>query len=164
MPADELTIRRAHQRDLDLLVPLFEGYRAFYECAPDTKAARAFLEERLTRGDSTIFVAIDDATTAGAGFVQLYPVFSSLQMKPAWVLNDLFVAPAYRGRHLSRRLMDAARTLAAETGAAYLTLETARDNTTAQRLYESLGYKADQAFLHYELDVSVRDQSTRQKA
>ena len=160
---DRITVRRALPSDVDFLVTLFEGYRAFYQCAPNPSAARAFLEQRLRNGDSTIFIAVDDAKRTGAGFVQLYPVFSSLQMKRAWILNDLFVSPSYRGQHLSRRLMDAARTLAEETGAAYLTLETARDNTTAQRLYESLGYRADEHFLHYELGVAA-DQSTRQKA
>ena len=157
---DHVTVRRAQPADIDILATLFEGYRAFYECAADASRARHFLADRLAKGDSTIFVAIDDATGAGAGFVQLYPVYSSLQMKRAWILNDLFVAPAYRGRHISRMLMDAARALADETGAAYLALETARDNATARALYESLGYKADEHFLHYELDV----QSTRQNA
>jgi ribosomal protein S18 acetylase RimI-like enzyme len=150
---DTIVVGRAQVADVELLVSLFEGYRAFYKCKPNATAARTFLEQRLQRGDSTIFIAIDERLRTGAGFVQLYPVFSSLQMKPALILNDLFVDPAYRGRHLSRRLMDAARAHAWQTGAAYLTLETARDNTTAQRLYESLGYKAEHHFVQYVLDT-----------
>ena len=156
-----ITVRHATSADVELLVPLFEGYRAFYRCTPNPKAARVFLEQRLQRGESTVFIAIDETKPTGAGFVQLYPVFSSLQMKPAWILNDLFVDPAYRGQHVSRLLMEAAHMFAVDTRAAYLTLETARDNTTAQRLYESLGYKAEQQFVQYILDVG---QSTRQKA
>jgi ribosomal protein S18 acetylase RimI-like enzyme len=136
-------------------MPLFEGYRAFYKCAPNPNAAREFLTHRIERGESTVFIAIDEAKQTGAGFVQLYPVFSSLQMKPAWILNDLFVDPAYRGRHLSRRLMDAARVFAAETNAAYLTLETARDNGTARSLYESLGYTPEERFVQYVLDIGA---------
>jgi ribosomal protein S18 acetylase RimI-like enzyme len=148
-----ITVRRAHPADVEPLVALFEGYRAFYKCEPNPKAARVFLEQRLDRGESTVFIAIDETKRTGAGFVQLYPVFSSLQLKPAWILNDLFVDPAYRGQHLSRRLMDAARDFAVGTGAATVTLETAKDNTVARALYESLGYKPEQHFLQYVLDV-----------
>jgi ribosomal protein S18 acetylase RimI-like enzyme len=147
-----VTVRRADPRDLDQLARLFEGYRAFYKCDPNERSARAFLAERLSKGDSVIFIALDDAGK-GAGFVQLYPVFSSLQMRRAWILNDLFVAPAYRGQHLSRRLMAAARDHADQTGAASITLETAPDNHTARKLYESLGYRLEQSFLQYVLDT-----------
>lgn len=148
-----VTVRRAQLTDLELIVPLFEGYRAFYRCAPDDRSAREFLFERLTRRDSVIFIAFDESARTGAGFVQLYPVFSSLQMRRAWILNDLFVAPSYRGQHLARQLMDAAHTLAVETNAATITLETAPDNHSARRLYESLGYRRAQSFLQYVLTV-----------
>jgi ribosomal protein S18 acetylase RimI-like enzyme len=148
-----ITVRRAQLADLDRLVQLFDGYRQFYHCVPDTRAARNFLSDRLTRGDSVVFVAVDDATGAGAGFVQLYPVFSSLQMRRAWILNDLFVEPAYRGHQVAKRLMDTSRTLALETAAVTIVLETAPDNHAARRLYESLGYRLEQSFLQYVLDL-----------
>jgi len=100
-----------------------------------------------------VFIAVDDASGTGAGFVQLYPVFSSLQMRRAWILNDLFVDPPFRGHHVAKRLMDAAHTLGLETGAATIVLETAPDNHTARRLYESLGYRLEQGFLRYVLDL-----------
>jgi ribosomal protein S18 acetylase RimI-like enzyme len=147
----QITVRRAQPEDHALLVPLFEGYRAFYRCVPDEQASRAFLSERLTRADSTIFIALEEENAAG--FVQLYPLFSSLRMRRAWILNDLFVAPSYRGRHVARQLMDAARVMAVETGAASIALETAPDNHSARRLYESLGYHPEQSFMQYVLDL-----------
>ena len=149
-----VTVRRAQPADVDVLLGLFEGYRAFYKCSPDAGSARAFLLQRLQNGDSVVFVALDSDTGAGAGFVQLYPTFSSLRMRRAWILNDLFVDPSYRGHHVAKRLMEAARTLAVETKSATLALETARDNHTARRLYETLGYQPEQAFVQYVLDVS----------
>ena len=150
---DRVTVRRAQPADLDLLLPLFEGYRAFYDCAPDPGAVREFLSARLSRGDSVIFLATAGDTGAAAGFVQLYPVFSSLRMRRAWILNDLFVAQAHRKQQVARRLMEAARAMAADTGAAAVALETAPDNTPARRLYESLGYKQEQSFITYVLDL-----------
>ncbi len=80
---------------LDVLTGLFDAYRQFYGQEPDLLGARRFLEARLRGGDSVVLLAFD-ATGAGVGFVQLYPSFSSVAMKPIWILNDLFVAPEAR--------------------------------------------------------------------
>jgi len=151
----DIEVRAARADDIDLLLPLFEGYRAFYERAPDAARARAFLLDRLRHTDSAILVAVDSAGN-GAGFVQLYPTFSSLQMGRALILNDLFVAPAYRGKGLGRTLMNAARAFAELSGAVSLQLETARTNDPARKLYESLGWEADEVFMQYSLDVRRR--------
>jgi ribosomal protein S18 acetylase RimI-like enzyme len=147
-----IQVRAAGIADLELLVPLFEAYRAFYRRDPDEDAARKFLRERLVGGDSAILIAVDDASNgAGVGFVQLYPTFSSLRMTRTLILNDLYVAEPYRRAGVARRLLEAARMFAELSGAASLSLETASDNTKARALYESLGYQLEQGFLQYSL-------------
>jgi hypothetical protein len=85
---------RAGLEHLDVLTGLFDSYRQFYGQEPDLPGARRFLEARLRCRDSVVFLAFrDDATRTSVGFVQLYPSFSSVSMKPIWILNDLFVAP-----------------------------------------------------------------------
>ena len=49
--------------------------------------------------------------------------------------------------------MNAARDFALSTGAKGMVLETAINNHTAQRLYESLGYKRDSGYYTYCLDL-----------
>ncbi len=150
----DLSIRPATLQDLDTLVPLFEGYRVFYEQAPDAGLTRAFLGERLALGDSVVFLA--ERGGRALGFVQLYPIFSSTQCRRLWLLNDLFVAPEGRSHGVARALMMAARSHAEATGACGLELATARSNTPAQRLYQSLGWVRDEVFLHYELALEAR--------
>ena len=104
-----------------------------------------------------ILIAVDDAAKeggAGVGFVQMYPTFSSLRMARALILNDLYVANAYRRQGVARRLMEAARAFAQVSGATSLSLETAMDNARARALYESLGYELEQGFLQYSLNMS----------
>jgi ribosomal protein S18 acetylase RimI-like enzyme len=146
-----ISVRAAEPKDLDQLVPLFEGYRAFYKCAPDEHAAREFLRDRLTSSDSVILMAEDESAGGAVGFVQLYPTFSSLQMGRALILNDLFVAETHRRSGAARKLMEAARMFAEISGAVSLSLETAPDNAKARALYESLGYALEDGFLHYTL-------------
>ncbi|MGH8426671.1 MAG: hypothetical protein ACRES7_01640 [Gammaproteobacteria bacterium] len=82
-------IRRAELSDLDALAPLFDAYRSFYGRKSDLYGARTFLEERLQREESIIFLAELDSQPAG--FTQLYPLFSSVNMSRIWILNDLYV-------------------------------------------------------------------------
>jgi GNAT superfamily N-acetyltransferase len=147
---DDLQIRRATGHELAELLPLFAGYLRFYGKPVDEARIAAFLGDRLRANQSVVFMAWRGERAVG--FVQLYPAFASLSLAPSWILNDLFVLPDARGLGAGRGLMAAARQLAKETGAAELFLQTARDNTTAQRLYESLGWVRDDAFLVYTLD------------
>ena len=150
-----MQIIRARTEHLDLVAPLFDQYRQFYRQLPDLPAARTYISQRLQNKDAVIFLALKQTGgKEGLGFVQLYPSLASIPMRPIWILYDLFVAPSARKLGVGRALIDRATEHARETGADSLILETATDNHTAQRLYEKLGYKRDDAFYRYALLLS----------
>ena len=144
-----ITIFRATVAHVELAAPLFDAYRQFYKQVSDVEACKHFLRERISRNESIVFLAMlgDEAV----GFMQLYPTFSSISLKPLWVLNDLFTSPTARKHGVGSALLERARQLALETGAKGLTLSTAVDNFTAQRVYERMGWKRDEGFYHYNL-------------
>jgi GNAT superfamily N-acetyltransferase len=152
MSSSPASVRKASLSDIDALTRLFDGYRVFYEKPSDPAGARHFLSQRLDREDSVIFLAEDEAGNA-LGFTQLYPLFSSVRMRPIWLLNDLFVSPEARNRGVARALMQEAQRFAAATGAAGLELATAKDNHAAKSVYEDLGWEMDTAFDHYSFTV-----------
>jgi ribosomal protein S18 acetylase RimI-like enzyme len=137
--------------DVGEAAPLFDAYRQFYHKPPDLEAARRFLFARLSKGESVLFLARHDGRLVG--FVQLYPVFSSVALMRQWILNDLYVVPEARKLGVGRALTERARELAEATRANCLTLETAAENLPAQRLYESLGWKQEQEFFRYYLPL-----------
>jgi ribosomal protein S18 acetylase RimI-like enzyme len=143
-----ITTRLATIGDLDAIAPLFDGYRQFYRQAPDLPLARRFIQERLQRNESVVFVAETEMGKV-VGFCQLYPTFCSVRAAHTYVLYDLFVSPLARGTGAGRSLMLAAEAHAARTGVARMELSTARDNTVAQSLYESLDWVRDEAFFVY---------------
>jgi ribosomal protein S18 acetylase RimI-like enzyme len=145
------TVRRARRDDLDALAPLFDAYRRFYEQPGDIALASAFLDERLERGDSVIFVA--EAEQQLLGFCQLYPSWCSVAAARIFVLYDLFVDDGVRRAGVGRQLMLAAQAFGRAAGAARLDLSTARTNARAQALYESLGWRRDDVFLTYNLSL-----------
>lgn len=144
----DITTRLATPGDLDGIAPLFDGYRQFYEQAPDLALARRYIEERMRRGESVIYVAENERGEL-VGFTQLYPTFCSVRAAPTYVLYDLYVRPDTRGTGAGRKLMQAAEAHAAKTGAARMELSTARTNRIGQSLYESQGWVKDEAFLVY---------------
>jgi len=145
-----IQIRAARIADLPQLAELFDRYRQFYGRPADLALARHFIGERFERSDSTILVAAVDAA-ALAGFTQLYPTLCSVSAAPIYVLYDLFVANDQRRRGVGRALLDAARRHAEQTGAVRMELATATTNSSAQRLYESLGWVREQDFYRYSL-------------
>jgi len=142
------TIARAGPGDVDTVLPLFQAYLAFYRRKRTDEDSRTFLTERLTRDESAIFVA-RDAAGAAVGFTQLYPLFSSLEMRRMWLLNDLYVVPGARRTGVAHALLQRAEAFARETGATRLTLDTAVSNRTAQRVYETAGWTPDHEFIVY---------------
>jgi ribosomal protein S18 acetylase RimI-like enzyme len=151
-----IATRRATASDASSVAPLFERYCVFYERHPAPGKARAFIEDRMRAGDSVILLAevsVRDADPTPAGFVQLYPKWSSTTMQLDWILNDLFVEPSFRRRGIARALMQAAAKFARAQGAANVTLKTQVTNTPAQALYESLGWVRDDEFITYDLNL-----------
>ncbi len=149
MPA--ATVRQALLSDLEPIVPLLDGYRQFYGQPSEEAEVRAFLRQRLSQGDSVLFIA----ETAGraVGFTQLYPSFSTVSMARIFILNDLFVVPEARRLGVARSLLAAAVNHARAAGAIRLSLSTAIGNTAGQALYASAGWRRDHEFLTYHLAV-----------
>ncbi|WP_431802355.1 N-acetyltransferase family protein [Halobacillus andaensis] len=146
-----MEIYQAAIEDLEGVSELFNLYRVFYEQASDVEGAAAYIKNRLENKDSVIFVVKDNQEYVG--FTQLYPTFSSISMKKAWILNDLYVEAGARNRGIGEQLLRKAKEYAMETGAHSISLSTAPDNFSAQRLYEKNGYVRDSQFFHYELTV-----------
>lgn len=146
-----ISIIEAGRREAAAAAPLFDAYRRFYGQPSDLAGAKRFLLERLSRRESRVFLAFLGAVRVG--FIQLYPSFSSVSMKPLWILNDLFVIPEARKQGVATVLLEKARQVALETRAEGLVLETAADNFRARSLYEALGWKRDRRFYRYGLDL-----------
>jgi GNAT superfamily N-acetyltransferase len=142
-----ISVRQAVLSDLDDLAPLFDQYRQYQGQESDLAAARFFLRERFDHGESVVFVALDGATPVG--FAQLYPSFSSVSLSRIFVLNDLFVHQSSQRKGVASRLLSALEVYAWSLGSARITLNVARNNSSAQQLYESRGWRADDQFFMY---------------
>lgn len=143
-------VRAASTEDVPSVAYLFDQYRQFYQQASDLPAATLFLTDRMKEKESVILVAVAEGELLG--FCQLYPIFSSVSMQRAWLLNDLFVQEAARGKGIASDLLDAAAKLAKDQGAKWILLQTGATNGPAQALYEKKGWVRE-TDLFYRFDV-----------
>jgi ribosomal protein S18 acetylase RimI-like enzyme len=143
-----MEIRKVKKSDLKNLAQLFDQYRVFYDKVSDLDKAEVFLKERIKNKESEIFVAQSFSGDL-VGFIQLYPLFSSTQMKRLWLLNDLYVHPDFRGNGISKKLLEQAKDLCMQTNAAGFMLETSKTNLVANSLYEAMGFHLDTAHNYY---------------
>lgn len=129
------------------LAQLFDDYRVFYRKDSDLSAANDFIKERMLAEESVIFV--HESGSDITGFTQLYPIFSSTRMRRIWLFNDLYIKPEFRGRGISKELIEAAKEHSRQTNASGLLLETEKANKIGNRLYPSVGFELNEETNYY---------------
>lgn len=139
--------------DLAELLVLMRGYCDFYEVAPADKDLLALSRALLAdpRREGVQLIARGSGGEA-VGFATLYWSWSTSHAARLGVMNDLYVAPAARGRRVGERLIEACVTRCAERGAFEMEWQTAPSNTTAQALYDRVGGRRED-WLSYSLEV-----------
>lgn len=145
-----ISIRHASIEDLASVAYLFDLYRQFYHQPHDKAGAEQFIRERMEQKESEILVALSEGEIIG--FVQLYPIFSSVSMRRAWLLNDLYVGESHRSKGVATQLLNAAKQVARDTKSKWLLLQTTEENAGAQALYAKNGWVREKdLFFRFDL-------------
>lgn len=134
-------IIEAAMDDLETLAELFDQYRVSYHEPGDLRGSRSFILDRLNKKDSAIFISVNGDRIIG--FVQLYPLFSSLRMKRVWLLNDLYIIPPFRRQGYSRALIKRCKEFCRETEAAGMLFRSAPTDFIMHHICPSSGFRLD---------------------
>ena len=133
-----MQIETVTAQTFERVLPLIAGYQRFYKAEPDQTRNRAHFGRLLGDHNAGLqFVALGDAGRA-LGFATLYFPLGSVTPGVACLMNDLFVVPEMRGQGIGRALILHCLSYAKAHGFAKIHWQTALDNHTAQRLYDSL--------------------------
>ena len=103
--------------------------------------------ELAKRKSAHVILAFCDS--APAGLVVCLEGFSTFACKPLLNIHDVVVALPYRGRGLSKLLLNKAQEIALDLGCCKLTLEVLEGNHVAQSAYKAFGFSG------YELDPQM---------
>lgn len=153
-----MNIRRPGPNEAAIIAYLFDAYRQFYKQPSNLALAESYIKTRLENNESVIFMAMaeKDGKEVPAGFTQLYPRLSSVRASKNWLLNDLYVDADFRKLGIGEALIKAAMDFAKSEGATFVVLETAKDNYTAQSVYEAIGFIKQEPgsdFFTYKIDL-----------
>jgi GNAT superfamily N-acetyltransferase len=137
----------------ELVLPLVADYQRFYGATPDQDRNRAHFGRLLSDHARGIqFVALGEQGQA-LGFATIYIALGSVSAGEYCLMNDLFTVPAARGQGVGRALILHCLAYAQSRGFSAIEWQTALDNHTAQRLYDSLPTKRT-GWYTYELSGS----------
>ncbi len=147
-----MNIKNISTEELEDLVILFDQYMVFYKQPSAPDKYRKYLHERLSNNDASVFIAYSLANEP-VGFVLNYHSFSSVSLGKVLVLNDLFVIESHRKQGIANKLINSSVSLAKSTGSIRVDLATAKNNFSAQALYEKIGFVKGSEYFSYSLVV-----------
>ncbi len=148
--ADELRVKPITEVQFETLLPMIAAYQRFYEVDDvSDERNRAFFRRFIAPSNDGLLLGAWDGDEL-VGYACLYWFFSSTKATESVLMNDLFVDPDRRGGGTGRALIEASLEVARDRGAGHLEWNTAPDNHTAQRLYDSTGAERS-TWVNYEL-------------
>ena len=127
--------------DREAVLTMVDAYSmdAMGSAKPLDPDVRARLIPGLQRYPTTlIFLAFDGERPVGVAVC--FIGFSTFAAKPLVNIHDCMVLPAFRGKGVGRRLLEAVEAKARELGCCKLTLEVMDNNDRALRAYEAAGF------------------------
>ena len=146
-----IVIRPATRADLQsigklgaLLVRTHHDFdpRRFIAATSQTEHGYAsFLGGQLEESNVIILSAEGEGKVLGYAYAGVEDYDYMSLRGPAGVLYDIVVDPAYRGRGVGHKLLDAALAALEERGAPRVVLSTAEQNAPAQHLFERAGFR-----------------------
>ncbi|MFK7696376.1 GNAT family N-acetyltransferase [Paenibacillus sp. HJGM_3] len=148
---NDVVIRAVNKEDIPQLLELMIEYIVdFYQKPKPAEESLNGLIEHLLDYPSSGMQFCAEKNGKLLGFATLYFTFSTLQVKRAAILNDLYVSSEARGQKLGEKLFQACLGFIRENHFAYMTWETAKDNIVAQSLYKKMGGHQSQ-WVTYEI-------------
>lgn len=145
----EIIVTPVKQEDYEQWLPYWKGYQEFYkvQLADDVTATtwQRFFDE-----DVPVYCAVAREGETILGFAHYLFHDSTWGINNYCYLEDLFVNPATRGKHIGKKLIEYVKEKAIEKNSDRLYWHTQETNKTAQRLYDWVADKP--GIIEYRID------------
>jgi GNAT superfamily N-acetyltransferase len=151
---DSILVRPIEQRDFPAWKPLWDGYNAFYgrkaEAALPAQVTEATWQ-RFFDSAEPVFALVAETEGNLVGLVQYLFHRSTTSIELTCYLQDLFTAPAERGRGVGRALIDGVCQEARRAGLKEVYWQTHESNRAGRVLYDKVA--AFGGFIVYSKDL-----------
>jgi len=133
-----IIVRPVERGDFGQWLPYWKSYQEFYEVSLPEEVTRATWD-RFFDDRELMYSAVAVEHGRVLGFVNYLFHRSTWAQNDFCYLEDLFVAPEARGRHVGKQLIEYVQQRAREKTCGRLYWHTQETNLRAQRLYDWLG-------------------------
>ena len=147
-------VRPVEQRDYDAWKPLWDGYNAFYGRKDDTALPLEITQttwRRFLDTDEPVFGLVAESEGALLGLTHYLFHRSTTRIELTCYLQDLFTAPAARGRGIGRALIQGVYDRARAAGIKRVYWQTQESNAAGRLLYDGMAKHI--GFIVYSQDV-----------
>ena len=134
--------------------PLWQGYLEFYKTELSDEQSE-LTWKRLLDKDFNLHCLVVEVDGKIQGITHYSFQTSTWAHKNYCYLEDLFTAPASRGKGLGRLLIDSVKDIAVSAGSSRLYWNTDETNATARKLYDS--YSLDSGKVQYRISLDPSD-------
>jgi GNAT superfamily N-acetyltransferase len=138
-PAGPVSIRAAVPADLGLIHAFILALADYERLSHEVRANREALGRYLFGERPVAEVLIAEVEEEPVGFALFFHNFSTFEGRPGLYLEDLFVAPAARGKGAGRALLSRLANIALERGCARMEWAVLDWNAPAIAFYRALG-------------------------
>jgi GNAT superfamily N-acetyltransferase len=135
----ELTITPAREEDVPLVLDFIRKLAEYERLSAEVLANESTIRESLFGANVAAEVLIAYWAKEPVGFAVYFPNFSTFLGRPGIYLEDLFVAPGFRGRGIGKALLVHIAGIAKERNCARLEWAVLDWNQPALDFYRSIG-------------------------
>jgi GNAT superfamily N-acetyltransferase len=149
-----LEVRPVRASDYDAWFPLWSGYNEFYGRIGATAldpTITAMTWRRFFDPDEPVFALVADAGGSLEGLAHFLYHRSTTRLELVCYLQDLYTAPARRGRGIGRALIGGVYAQAGRAGLQRVYWQTQASNAPGRRLYDSVARHT--GFIVYSHDI-----------
>ena len=144
---ETVMIKEATIEELKQVVDIVMKYREFYGVDKQRiEDVESFMKSRFENQQSKVFIATSENDEV-IGFIQLYPSYSTVSLKPQCILNDFYVDKNYRKQGYGTKLMEYVKKYFKDSAKGFI-LVTDKDNVTAKSLYDKNGWETGEHDLY----------------
>ncbi|MBP1850453.1 GNAT family N-acetyltransferase [Rhizobium halophytocola] len=145
------TIRRATAKDVPTILQFIRDLAEFEKALDQVEATEATLEAAMFGPGAVTSCLILEKDAVAAGFAIWFYSFSTWQGRKGLYLEDLYVAPAFRGRGGARFVLTQLAKIALEQGCGRFEWSVLDWNTPAIRVYDGVGAEPQSEWIRYRL-------------
>ena len=147
-----MKIRVPQKPEKDKWLPLWHGYLDFYESSSPDEVTNLTWGRFFDESEAIYILAAFDASDQMIGFTHYLFHRSTWSLNYYCYLEDLFVAPDYRGKIIGKLLITSVSQKAKERNCDRLYWSTKEDNKSARLLYNNIAKLS--GFVQYRMPIS----------